>query len=145
MAGDVDFNKTVYSSSFVAALNKLLGKNFRLTTRAEWMWAARGGDAATLYSGTSNVDELADYAWYNINEDEFSGLHEVAGKRPNCFGLFDMTGNVSEWCADEGAFNSHPCMGGSVYDDAEICLISRGATYGSLFTIELGFRLVLPI
>jgi formylglycine-generating enzyme required for sulfatase activity len=70
---------------------------FRLPTEAEWEYAARGGSAAreTKYAGSNSIGEVA---WYIGNSD--SRVHEVGKKRPNELGIFDMTGNVSEWCWD---------------------------------------------
>ena len=67
---------------------------FRLPTEAEWEWAAMGGTTGK-WAGTNTEGELGTYAWYNDSK-----THEVKKKRPNGYGLYDMSGNVAEWCWD---------------------------------------------
>ena len=94
-------NKPVESVSwddcqtFIKKLNAATGKNFRLPTEAEWEFAARGGNKSGhyQYSGSNNLSEVA---WY----DGRNGTHNVALKHPNELGLYDMSGNVWEWCQD---------------------------------------------
>jgi len=79
-------------------LSRKGGKSHRLPTEAEWEYAARSGGKKEKYAGTSNDFGLGDYVWYNANSG--SRTHSVGGKTPNGLGLYDMTGNVWEWCQD---------------------------------------------
>ena len=76
-----------------------MSKNgFRLPTEAEWEWAAKGGKN-DKWAGTSSESELKSYAWLWSTPSN-SKTHEVKKKLPNGYGLYDMNGNVSEWCWD---------------------------------------------
>lgn len=83
--------------TFIGKLNNLTGKQFRLPTEAEWEYSARGGQKSQGYK-YSGSNSLGDVAWYNNNSG--SSIHDVATKRPNELGLYDMSGNVREWCSD---------------------------------------------
>lgn len=83
--------------NFISKLNQLTGKTFRLPTEAEWEYAARGGNKSNGYT-YSGGNKLDDVAWYVSNSNYTT--HEVATKAPNELGIYDMSGNVYEWCQD---------------------------------------------
>ena len=82
---------------FIKKLNQLTGKNFRLPTEAEWEYAARGGNKSQgyKYSGSNTIGNVA---WYTDNSS--SQTHDVKTKQANELGIYDMSGNVYEWCQD---------------------------------------------
>ncbi len=88
---------------------------YRLPTEEEWEYAARAGDDTTdtdVWGGTNDESSLGDYAWYAKNAE--GHMHEVMGKKPNAWGLYDMSGNVEEWCWDEhgGILDTDPVYRG---------------------------------
>ena len=141
---------------FVKKLNNLTGKSFRLPTEAEWEYAARGGGKSKhyKYSGSNNLDDVA---WHDGNSGRKT--HPVKGKAPNELGLYDMSGNVYEWCSDcygrysssaqtnpkglsEGS--SHVIRGGSWSYYGRNCRVSyRNFSYSSGHSNNDGFRLAL--
>lgn len=137
---------------FIRNLNIITGRRFRLPTEAEWEYAARGGrkSRGTLYSGGSDIHDVA---WYKSNSD--SRPHYVGTKQPNELGIYDMAGNVWEWCQDRNdrytsSSQTDPrewlrvFRGGSWFRDEVHCRSSfRISTTPEFRCHELGFRLVL--
>lgn len=82
---------------FIKVLNRITNEKFRLITEAEWEYVARGGkqQCEYIYSGSQIINEVA---WYKDNSNDSS--QPVATKKPNNLGIYDLTGNVSEWCMD---------------------------------------------
>ncbi len=142
---------------FIVELNRLTGKKYRLPTESEWEYAAGGGSKdRTKWAGTDIESEVSKYAWYDSNSN--GQTHEVATKFPNSLGLYDMSGNVWEWCGDwygNYLFNdqNNPSMsnlgsycvycGGSSYSNLSgCCVVDRGVDLSLNKDYSLGFRLV---
>jgi hypothetical protein len=155
---DLPVNNVLWGDAraFVYKLNQMTGLSFDLPTEAEWQFAARGGNRSKgyLYAGSDNV---RDVAWYSSNSGGVT--HTVATKQPNELGIYDMSGNVFEWCSDWLATYSaeaqvdpkgpisgeyHVYCGGGWYLGSGYCRSShRRQTTAGYTEAALGFRVVL--
>jgi len=152
------------TQAFVTKLNIASKAKYRLPTEAEWEYAARSGGRNQRYAGTDKKSDLGLYAWYSSNSDDKT--HAVGEKRPNGVGVYDMIGNVDEWCMDwydRDYYESSPRNNPSGPLDGR-CRVFRGGNYDQWATNMrnsdrecdkpestkhtlggYGFRLVLPI
>ena len=141
--------------SFISKLNSLTGRTFRMPTEAEWEYAARGGNKSKgyRYSGGNTLDNVG---WYRDNRKEPKS-HPVSQKTANELGLYDMSGNIYEWCSDwyddyspspqtnpkgpsSGSFRV--LRGGSWCYDATRCRVAyRSSTWPSDRYFHIGVRL----
>ncbi len=145
------------AKDFIEKLNEKTGKKYRLPTEAEWEYAARGGNKSKgfKYAGSNKLKKVG---WYD--ENSHGETKPVGLKKPNELGLYDMSGNVFEWCEDvwhgsyEGAPNDGSAWmeggdkdrrmvrGGSWFNDDDFCRVSYRLGLDAGFRLSrLGFRL----
>ena len=144
---------------FIAKLNEITGKNFRLPTEAEWEFAARGGNLSQgyKYSGSDDINEVA---WYKGNSvvGRIGTPHDVGQKKPNELGLYDMSGNVQEWCQDyysnytsesqtdptgPTSGSERVARGGYAEAPAKSCRVSMRSQTNPSYGLYIGLRLAL--
>ncbi|MGM9712613.1 MAG: formylglycine-generating enzyme family protein [Prevotella sp.] len=143
---------------FISRLNSITGKTFRLPTEAEWEFAARGGNLSRgyQYSGSNNINDVA---WFESNSDQKT--HNVGTKAPNELGIYDMSGNVWEWCQDwisdytnsaqinptgQSSGSGRVLRGGSWFYGARGCRVAIRIGYTPDYgSNDLGLRLAISL
>jgi formylglycine-generating enzyme required for sulfatase activity len=102
----------------------------QLPSEAQWEYACRAGATSKWYFGDSE-SQLGEYAWYGSNSS--NQTHDVGGRQPNAFGLYDMGGNVWEWCQDwwHDSYNNAPSDGSAWDTPTDSSRVFRGGGWGS--------------
>lgn len=155
------------ATAFCKWLSEESGKNYKLPTEAEWEYAAKGGvkSKGFLYAGSNDINEVA---WYSADSSKqendlvhYDKTQEIGSKQPNELNIFDMSGNVWEWCIDryDKDFHKHSLIphpkgkdytavarGGSWYNPATYCISThRNYDLRDVKDNDLGFRVVCSI
>ncbi len=150
------------AQEFCRQLSSMTRKDYRLPSEAEWEYACRAETTTPFYFG-NNANLLNEYAWYVANSQDLT--HPVGQKKPNKWGLYDMYGNVAEWCqdgwhdnyigapTDGSVWNGKNLLwnpsdkimrGGSYFDDIESCRSAdRSATDKNIVVSSIGFRVAV--
>lgn len=127
--------------AFCKKLSEITGREYRLPTEAEWEYAARAGSTDDYCFG-NDTNLLGEFAWYNENSD--GRTHPVGHKKPNAWGLYDMHGNVSEWCEDfyHENYEGAPIDGSAWVTDGEgkYRLMRGGSWYVNLSDTRAAYR-----
>ncbi len=150
------------TQQFIRFLKRRTGKSFRLPSESEWEYAARGGRYSQGYTYAGS-DKLSQVGWYEGNSNDET--HEVGLLLPNELGLYDMSGNVSEWCTDDWHYNydgapangsawvdtpdrgaGRVLRGGGYFNTAEFCRPAiRGRDAPDFRLGIFGFRLAMSL
>jgi len=136
---------------FIRKLNSVTDKNYRLPTEAEWEFAARGGNSSRgyRYSGSNTIDNVA-WHWENIPSKTSGnagyGTQHVGTKSSNELGIYDMSGNVWEWCSDwYGSYNSNAQTNPQDPSSGSLRVIRGGSWCSNMWYVRVSDRtLVTP-
>jgi len=135
--------------SYIDELNKRAGDGddrpftFRIPTEPQWEFASRAGSAGA-YCGGDDEGTLAEFAWFKANAEDKA--HPVGKKKPNAWGIFDIHGNVWEWCDSDKGGISQPVRGGSFKEEAKKCRCGHRIPQNPRReSKDLGLRLALEL